>query len=153
MGFAWMFKRLRLTGGTHGTDGSTYQTEIADFSNVTAHGTTGNGPSYFTVQGRNGLTYQCGYTDSNGNGVNSQVVLSGTAAKWLLSKVVDRASNNFVKPSAASSASPSSAIYTSKPTKRFRPMPPRPATTAPSSAGARKPPILEVGGISSTSLR
>ena len=29
-------QRLRLTGGTYGTAGSTYQTEIANFKNVTA---------------------------------------------------------------------------------------------------------------------
>jgi YD repeat-containing protein len=91
-------KRLRLTAGTYGTAGSTYQTEIADFSNITANGTAGNGPQYFTVQGRNGLTYYYGYTDSNGNGANSEVLANGstTALTWLLSKVVDRAGNNYV---------------------------------------------------------
>jgi len=91
-------KRLRLTSGTYGTAGSTYQTEVADFSNVTANGTAGNGPAYFTVQGRDGLTYEYGYTDSNGNGANSEVLATGTttALTWLLSKVVDRAGNNYV---------------------------------------------------------
>jgi len=91
-------KRLRLTSGTYGTAGSTYQTEVADFSNITANGTAGNGPAYFTVQGRDGLTYEYGYTDSNGNGANSQVLATGTstALTWLLSKVVDRAGNNYV---------------------------------------------------------
>jgi len=97
--------RLRLTSaaGTYGAAGSTYQTEIADFSNITAVGNTtsggvGTGPASFTVQGRNGLTYYYGYTDSNGNGANSQVLANGTttAAAWLLSKVVDRAGNNYV---------------------------------------------------------
>jgi RHS repeat-associated protein len=98
-------KRLRLTSasGTYGAAGSTYQTEIADFSQITANGNTTNGgvntgPASFTVQGRNGLTYYYGYTDSNGNGVNSQVLANGTttALTWLLSKVVDRAGNNYV---------------------------------------------------------
>jgi hypothetical protein len=66
--------RLRLTSGTYGESGSTYQTEIADFSNVTANGTAGNGPQYFSVSGRDGLTYEYGYTDANGNGANSAVV-------------------------------------------------------------------------------
>ncbi len=92
--------RLRLTSGTYGAAGSVYQTEIADFSRVTAVGTTGNGPQSFTVQGRNGLTYYYGYTDSNGNGQNSQVIAAGsspsTALTWLLSKVVDRSGNNYV---------------------------------------------------------
>jgi RHS repeat-associated protein len=92
--------RLRLTSGTYGIAGSTYQTEIADFSNITAVGAQGNGPASFTVQGRNGLTYYYGFTDANGNGQNSQVIAAGsspsTALTWLLSKVVDRATNNYV---------------------------------------------------------
>lgn len=97
-GYCLNGNRLRLTSGTYGTTGSTYQTEIADFSNVTANGTAGNGPQYFTVQGRDGLTYQYGYTDSNGNGANSAVLASGasTVSQWLLSKVSDRAGNNYV---------------------------------------------------------
>jgi RHS repeat-associated protein len=95
--------RLRLTSatGTYGAPSSTYQTEIADFSNITASSTsTGGGPSYFTVKGRNGLTYMYGYTDGNGNGANSQVLAYGatpaTASAWMLSKVIDRAGNNYV---------------------------------------------------------
>ena len=88
---------MRLTGGNYGTAGSTYQTEIADFSNITAVSTAGNGPSYFTVQGRDGLTYEYGYT-ANGYGTNSQVLATGTstASAWLLSKVFDRAGNSYV---------------------------------------------------------
>jgi len=93
--------RLRVTSGpaTYGQPGSTYQTEIADFSQITAVGTAGNnGPASFTVQARNGLTYYYGFTDSNGNGANSQVLANGTstAVTWLLSKVFDRAGNNYV---------------------------------------------------------
>ena len=90
--------RLRLTSGTYGADGSTYQTELADFSNVTAHGAAGQGPGYFTVQGPDGITYDYGFVDSNGNGANSQVPANGTttAAAWMLSKVIDRAGNNYV---------------------------------------------------------
>jgi RHS repeat-associated protein len=87
-----------LTAGTYGSAGSVYQTEIADFSQITANGTAGNGPAYFTVQGREGRTYYYGYTDSNGNGANSQILASGTstASTWLLSKVEDRAGNYYV---------------------------------------------------------
>jgi hypothetical protein len=97
-GYCLNGNRLRLTSGTYGAAGSTYQTEIADFSNVTANGAAGNGPAYFTVQRRDGLVYQYGFTDSNGNGAGSQVLASGstTADAWLLSKVIDRAGNNFV---------------------------------------------------------
>jgi hypothetical protein len=65
---------------------------------VTANGSAGNGPGYFTVRGRDGLTYQYGFTDTNSNGAGSQVIATGTttARSWLLSKVIDRAGNNFV---------------------------------------------------------
>jgi RHS repeat-associated protein len=97
-GYCLNGNRLRLTSGTYGTAGSTYQTEIADFSNITANGTAGNGPSYFTVQTPNGLTYQYGFTDTNGNGAGSQVLAAptSTASTWFLSKVSDRSGNNFV---------------------------------------------------------
>src|ERR1700683_242183 len=88
-------KRLRLTTGTYGEAGSIYQTEIADFTQITAVGTTGNGPQYFTVQSGNGLTY---YYGNNAYGQNSQVIAAGssTALTWLLSKVVDGSGNNYV---------------------------------------------------------
>jgi RHS repeat-associated protein len=84
-------QRLRLTSGTYGAAGSTYQTEIANFSNVTASGTAGNGPAYFTVQGRDGLTH------TYGNGGNSQVLATGTttALAWMLNAVSDRAGNTM----------------------------------------------------------
>jgi len=84
-------QRLRLTGGTYGGDSSTYQTELANFSLVTAHGAAGNGPAYFTVQGRDGLTYEYG------NGGSSQVLAgtTGTASMWMLDKVTDRAGNTM----------------------------------------------------------
>jgi RHS repeat-associated protein len=91
-------KRLRLTSSenlaTYGQDSTTYQTELADFSNVTAHGSVGNGPAYFTVQGRNGWLYEYG------NGGNSQVLAAGftpaTATAWWLNKVSDAAGNTMI---------------------------------------------------------
>ena len=80
-------KRLQLTSGTYGEANSTYQTEVADFSNVTANGTAGNGPAYFVVQGRDGRTY------TYGNGGDAQVLASGSGAamSWSLNEVSDRA--------------------------------------------------------------
>ena len=95
-GYCLNGNRLRLTSGNYSAAGSTYQTEIANFSQVTANGATGNGPSSFTVKGKDGLTYQYGFTDANGNGANSQVAAGGTAYIWYLSKVIDRAGNNMV---------------------------------------------------------
>lgn len=86
-------QRLRLTSGTYGTAGSVYQTEIADFAQVTAEGTSGNenGPDHFEVQGKDGLTYEYG------NGGNSQVLVTGGSAawQWWLDKVTDRAGNTM----------------------------------------------------------
>lgn len=87
-------KRMRLTSSetlsTYGADGTTYQTEIADFSTVTAHGATGSGPAYFTMQARNGWVYEYGATP------DSQV-LGGTAVYvWMLDKVTDPAGNAMV---------------------------------------------------------
>jgi YD repeat-containing protein len=86
--------RLRLTSsGNYGQDGSTYQTELADFSQTTAHGSTGYGPDHWTVQGRNGLTYEYGNTP------DSQIPIPGGASgeirEWLLDKVSDVNGNSY----------------------------------------------------------
>jgi RHS repeat-associated protein len=90
-GYCMDGQRLRLTGGTYGTAGSTYQTEVANFVNVTAYGAAGNGPAYFVAQDRNGRTY------TYGNGGNSQVLAtaSTTAISWQLNKVSDPAGNTM----------------------------------------------------------
>lgn len=77
-------QRLRLTSSeslsTYGQDSTTYQTEIANFSNVTAHGEAGFGPAYFSVQGKNGLTYEYGNVNTQGAPNNdSQVIAPGTS--------------------------------------------------------------------------
>ena len=82
--------RLRTTNGsTYGAAGSTYQTEIANFSNVTANGTAGSGPAWFSVQGKNGLTYQYGNT------TDSAILAVGTSSVnvWALNAVMDRNGN------------------------------------------------------------
>ena len=90
-------KRLRLTSGIYGADGSVYQTEIADFSQITAHGSAGSGPKYFTVKAKNGLTYEYGYNpDSRAYGVSLNGTKANTPYAWMLDKVVDRDSNNYV---------------------------------------------------------
>jgi len=89
-------KRLRLVNGSYGQAGSTYQTEVADFSNVTAYGTQGAGPAYFIVKDRNGRSYQYG----NDNGSNhARVTVSAapnTAITWLLNEVDDPAGNSML---------------------------------------------------------
>jgi RHS repeat-associated protein len=84
--------RLRETSGNPLAAGSTYQTEIADFSLVTAYGTQGNGPQYFIVQGKDGHYYEYGNT------TDSRIFGSGatTPYAWALNKVRDRQGNNMV---------------------------------------------------------
>ncbi|MFC4312412.1 FG-GAP-like repeat-containing protein [Steroidobacter flavus] len=85
-------RRLRLTSGIYGTAGSTYQTEIADFSLTTARDTAGNGPAWFEVKTKEGLILEYGGTS------NSRAVLaSGTTPYiWAISKIRDRQGNNLV---------------------------------------------------------
>jgi len=81
----------RLRGVPAGST-TTYQTEIANFSQVTATAGT-NGPSYFTVQGKDGLTYEYGNT------TDSKILpcSSGCATPyiWALDKVTDRYGNQM----------------------------------------------------------
>ena len=74
------------------TSGAVYQTEIANFSQVTAAGTAGNGPSYFTVQGKDGLTYEYGNT------TDSKILPCSSCTTpyiWALDKVTDRLGNHM----------------------------------------------------------
>lgn len=86
--------RLRLTSaGNYGQDGSTYQTELADFSLVTAANVAGiTGIGKFTVQRKNGLIYTYGGT------ADSRVRASGTEIvhTWRVSEIRDRSGNRVV---------------------------------------------------------
>jgi RHS repeat-associated protein len=84
-------QRLRLTGGTYGAAGSTYQTELANFITVTAYGSAGNGPAYFVARDANASTF------TYGNGGSSQVIATGstTALSWQLNEVRDAAGNTM----------------------------------------------------------
>ncbi len=84
--------RLRSTGGTYGAANSTYQTEIETFSKVTAQGVAGNGPQWFEVKGKDGLTYEYGRT------TDSRVLATGSATPylWALNKVSDRNGNTLL---------------------------------------------------------
>ena len=89
--------RLRLTSSevlsTYGQAGTTYQTEIANFSNVIASSTlAGNGPSYFTVKGKNGWTYEYGNTTDS---KFLPAVGAATPYAWALDKVTDRAGSTM----------------------------------------------------------
>ncbi|MEZ5499829.1 MAG: FG-GAP-like repeat-containing protein [Steroidobacteraceae bacterium] len=83
--------RMRVTVGSYGAAGSQYQTEMADFSRITANGTAGNGPSYFVVEGKDGKYYEYGNTADSKAYANAGTTPYG----WLLNKVRDREGNNM----------------------------------------------------------
>ncbi len=87
--------QLRLTSGTYGSAGSQYRSEIDTISKYIAGGTAGNGPAYFTVKHKNGLTYEYG------NSADSRIesLASGfttTALTWALNKISDRNGNEIL---------------------------------------------------------
>ncbi len=108
--------KLRLTGGTYGASGSTYQTEMETFSRITAQGTAGNGPSYFIVEAKNGLIFEYGSSaDSRIEAVSSPA--ASTPHTWALNKVTDRHGNTMTisyQEDAAPNGSyrPSEILYT-----------------------------------------
>ena len=93
-GYCMDGQRLRLTGGTYGTAGSSYQTEVANFVNVTAYGSAGNGPAYWQATDRNGWHYTYG---QGGTTSNAQVLATGstTADSWQLNEVKDPNGNTM----------------------------------------------------------
>jgi hypothetical protein len=94
---------LRATNGTvYGAASSIYETELANFSLVQASSTlAGNGPASFTVKGKDGLIYEYG-TTADSRLIPCPAITTGcprantTAMEWRLSKVRDRAGNNYV---------------------------------------------------------
>ena len=87
-------QRLRLTSGTYGDAGSTYQTETANFMNIEAEGTAGNGPQYWVAVDRNGVEYTYG---GGGSSSNAEVLAgsTGTADEWMLNEVNDPYGNTM----------------------------------------------------------
>jgi hypothetical protein len=101
-------KRLRLTSSdnlaTYGQDGTTYETELDNFSKVTAHSAQGNGPAYFTVQTKDGLTYEYGNGTATNNSQIRGTDAATTAVAWILDQVTDKAGNTVVFKYVAPSA-------------------------------------------------
>lgn len=87
--FALDSNRLILSSGSYGGDGSVYKTEIESFSRITAKGSTGNGPSWFLVETKDGRTIEYGNT------TDSKVEANGstTVYQWRVNKVTDRYGN------------------------------------------------------------
>jgi RHS repeat-associated protein len=90
-------QRLLLVNGgsgghSYGDDGSEYRTEIETFSRIVAHGTQGNGPSYFTVYTKAGQILELGNPAGSSN---AQILAQGktTVRVWAVDKVSDTSGN------------------------------------------------------------
>ncbi|OOG39665.1 FG-GAP-like repeat-containing protein [Polaromonas sp. A23] len=78
-------QRLLLISGTEGVAGAEYRTERESFSKITAHGSAGNGPAYFIVKTKAGLTMEYGNT------ADSRIEAQGKAHArlWGVNKIID----------------------------------------------------------------
>ncbi len=86
--------QLKVTSGTYGANGSEYRAELDDITRYTAYGTSGDGPSYFKAEAKNGLTYFYGL--STKSRIESlSVGDTSTVLVWALTKIEDRAGNGI----------------------------------------------------------
>ena len=82
-------KRLIVTKGNYGADGSEYRTEIDTYAKIVARGDYNGGPRYFEVKTKSGLRYLYGYGD-----YSYQISKSGgVMAFWKVSRIYDSYSN------------------------------------------------------------
>jgi RHS repeat-associated protein len=106
--------RLRRLSGAQGMGGSTYMTELADFSLITANGSSGSPLTSFTLQGKDGKYYEYGNT------ADSKITASGGLSipyVWGIDKVSDRQSNSmaYAYISGATTLTLSNIQYTATP--------------------------------------
>ena len=85
--------RLILKTGTYGTAGSTYDNEIATFDDITAIGSQGFGPQYFTIVDKNGTTSEYG---NPANNAQLTGVGDNTPVAWLINKITDEFGNYMI---------------------------------------------------------
>lgn len=88
--FALDGNALIPTSGNNGENGTTYGTEEETYNQIISYGTQGNGPEYFIVHTKSGLTIELGHTNS------SSLILSGannTVFKWMVDKISDNFGN------------------------------------------------------------
>jgi RHS repeat-associated protein len=73
----------------YGENGEVYVTELESYSKIISYGVTGNGPTYFIVQAKDGSILEYGNT------ADSRIEASGkpTVLTWLLNKVTDSQGN------------------------------------------------------------
>lgn len=77
--------RLIKTSGAQGLDGSVYQPEVESFTKITAKGSSGNGPSWFLIETKGGITMECG----NSSDSKFKEEGSNTVLLWRVNKIYD----------------------------------------------------------------
>ena len=84
-------QRLVSISGAYGSDGTTYRTEVDDFSLITQNGDSCGGPCGFTVQTKSGQTLVYGNSD------NSRITVSTVAAAqaWTINHISDITGNTI----------------------------------------------------------
>src|SRR5579862_9858419 len=88
-------KLIDVGGGGYGANGAVYYTELNGFSRIVSNGTTGSGPSYFTVQTKSGQTMTFGNNSGgqcNASG-SSPLAPGGAVRVWALSEIADTMGN------------------------------------------------------------
>lgn len=89
--FSWDGQRLMLISGTEGTAGAVYRTEFDTFARITCLGSSGTGPSSWTVETKDGMKYEFGATaDSAIKATGKQEVLF-----WAVNQITDLAGNSM----------------------------------------------------------
>ncbi len=82
-------QRLIAVNGTYGGNGTEYRTERESFSRIKSYGTSGNGPAWFLVETKSGLTHQYGnpsHARFKAQGSNSVLI-------WAINKSYDQEGN------------------------------------------------------------
>ena len=96
-------QRLVLVNGTYGGDGAEYRTEIESFARIRSYGGGTEGPRWFEIKTKAGITYHLGDApnlESGGSGLPESYVnrlgAEGPIFQWMLGRVAD-AKNNVMR--------------------------------------------------------
>jgi len=84
-------KRLISISGNYGANGTIYGTEQEEFNQITSFGLSGNGPSWFEVKTKQGLTIEFGNTLDSKNIPDGQ----NSVISWFVNKVTDNFGNSY----------------------------------------------------------
>lgn len=83
--------RLVSISGSYGSDGSVYGIEKEIFNKITSIGTSGNGPSWFKIETKDGLVIEIGNTNDSKHIPSGQSSVSA----WYINKVSDNYGNFY----------------------------------------------------------